>query len=73
MQSEDGTVGREFLLRVLTEGRVSVTQQKESESGTLVLAKDGILDVRVFEERVGRRIVHTLARKFDIPIHLFYN
>jgi hypothetical protein len=73
MQSEDGVVGREFVLHVLADEKVTISQQKGSPQGTLVLAKDGVLDVRIIPDPVSRRMIRTFSRKFDIAIHLFYN
>jgi len=73
MQSEDGIVLREFLIRVLIENGVTVTPHQGSTTGHLVLGKGDVLDVRQIPEEVHRRMVHALARKFDIAKHLFYN
>jgi len=70
-QSIDGTVGREYVLRILQENGVSVAPN--SESGELVLTKDNIIDSRKLPEIVGRRLVHYLSRRFKVHIHLFYN
>ena len=72
MRSEDGVVGREMVIRVLTENGVSVTPQKNTDLGNLVLAKNGTLEVRKFEDEVGRKLVRALSMKFEIPIHFFY-
>lgn len=72
MQSENGIVGREFVLRVLQENGVSISPQKGTAQGHLVLVKGEILEVRVLEQEVGRRMVRALSLKFSIPIHLFY-
>jgi hypothetical protein len=68
----DGTVSREFVLRILVEGGVSVAQQKDSDVGMIVLAKGDILDVRVIPDPVSRPMIHRFSREFGIAIHLFY-
>lgn len=73
MQSIDGRVGREFVIRVLQENGVSVSQQKDAPTGELILAKNGVLLSTMIPTIVGRRMIHTFARKFSIAIHLFYN
>ena len=38
-----------------------------------VMIKDGTVLAEVLPERVSRRTLHYLSRKFNIPIHHFYN
>lgn len=73
MQSEDGVVGREFLIRVLIDNGVTVSPQKGSILGHLVIAKGTVLEVRVIPEIVCRQMVRAFSIKFEVPIHLFYN
>ena len=73
MLSDDGTVAREYVLRILGEGGVTISPQKDSKTGELVLAKNGYLDVRCIPDPVSRRMVHRFSRTFGIAIHLFYS
>ena len=38
-----------------------------------VFAKGEIIDVRRMPEEFSRRLVNQLARKFGIPVHIFWN
>ncbi len=73
MQSLYGAVSREYAIRTLTENGVSVSQQKGSNNGELVIAKGEVLEVRSLEDSINRKMVRNLSRKFEVPIHLFYN
>jgi hypothetical protein len=73
MQSIDGTVAREYVIRILAENGVSVLPQKGSKNGELVFAKGSVLEVRTLPNPVSRRTVHYLSRKFETAIHLFYS
>ena len=73
MQSLDGTVSREYAIRILTDSGVSVSPQKGSNNDELVLAKSGYLEVRVLPDPISRKMIHYLSRKFEVSIHLFYS
>lgn len=38
-----------------------------------VLGKDLVRDVQEFPESVSRQTLHYLSRKFNVPIHHFFN
>lgn len=38
-----------------------------------VLTKGNVTEARKITEFVGRRTLHYLQRKFDVPIHHFYH
>lgn len=38
-----------------------------------VLGKDLVRDVQEFPESVSRRTPHYLSRKFNVPLHQFFN
>ena len=61
------------MIRILTEGKVSVAQQKRLSTGAMVLAKDDVLEVRVLPDPVSRRMIQRFSKKFHIPFHLFAN
>lgn len=73
MQSYDGTVPRDYVIRILQESGVSVSPQKGASNGEMVLAKGDVLEVRSLPNPISRKMTHYLARKFDVAIHLFYN
>jgi hypothetical protein len=71
MSIEDGDVRCETVIQVLQAHGVSVSRQKDSDM--VIIAKGDVVDVRRLDSLVGRRMLHYLQRKFDIPIHHFYN
>lgn len=74
MNSNDGTVSREAALRVLIENGVKVDQEKDGPPGMLVLNKDNVVvEARPIPDRLVKKTVRYFARKFDIPIHKFYD
>ncbi len=38
-----------------------------------VFEKGTIVEAHRLPDPVGRKLIHYLARTFDVPIHLFYN
>lgn len=67
-----GEVPLRWVEDVLRAHGVELSRDKEDERIT-VLAKGAYVESYTFQNRVGRRILHRLKRKFDIPIHHFYH
>jgi len=71
----EGHVSRDDVLQVLKDNSVSVTKDESGEhpSGMYILEYDGNIECMELPEYCGRRLLHTFARKYNIPIHFFYN
>jgi hypothetical protein len=50
-----------------------VSLQEGATDGTMVLAKDNVLETRVIPDEVGKKLLHYFERQFKVPIHHFYN
>jgi len=61
------------VFRVLRRHNVIVLAQVDGLPGMLVFSRDGVIDVRRKPERFRKKILHHLARKFDIPVFEFWN
>jgi len=48
-------------------------RRKRAQNGALVIAKGEDLEVRALSDPIKRKMIRYLARKFEVPIHLFYN
>ena len=64
-----GTVKKSAVLRVLRNNGVSVTDDGDKT----ILSKGEICEVYYFPPSLNRRMLHTLARKYVIPVHYFYH
>lgn len=73
MTHEMDTVLAEDAIQVLIHFDVDVRPQKGGCDGMLVISKNGTIDVRRFSERLRKRVIFSLSRKFQIPIHYFWN
>lgn len=51
----------------------SVEGNPDSLTEETVIVKDGIPEVHCFGPVVKRRMLNTLARKYDVPVHHFWN
>jgi len=58
---------------VLRAHGVALSRNGSGESATTTMAKDAVVVAMVLPEFVGRRVLHQLQRKFNIPIHHFYH
>ena len=73
MTYEMDTVLAENARQVLIHFKVNVRPQEGGFDGMFVSSKNGIIDVRRFSGRFRKRVVHSLARKFKIPVQYFWN
>ena len=58
---------------VLESYAVSVCRRNENGKVVTVMSKNSVVIALVLSERVGRRVLQLLQRKFGVPIHHFYN
>lgn len=68
----DDTVPLVDVLLVLKTKQVSLSAVDESIH-RYILAKDGHIEERTFTDPVGKHELHYLARKFEVPIYLFWH
>jgi hypothetical protein len=67
----EGDVSKEILISVLRANGVDVSNQEDT--GMTVFAKGDVIEVVNLDPFVRRKMVHWFQRKFNVPIHLFYN
>ena len=67
-----GVVPGTDVMDVLRRHRVEVSRVSV-ESSDFVLVKGSVTEVQRIPDSVRRRTLHYLARKFDIPIHHFFD
>jgi hypothetical protein len=67
----NGDIDLDVVLRVLQACGVAVSQQPEKDLFTF--EKDDIIEVYELDPTVKRRMIQRFSRKFNIPIHYFYN
>ena len=70
--SGSGKVRRETVIDVLRRHGVAV-YPRETGSDILILCKGDVIEVLLLPPVVERRLLHYLQRKFDVPIHHFFN
>lgn len=63
-----GTVKKSVALKVLRNNGASVID----EGDRTIINKGDITEVYYFPSLLNRRMVHTLARKYNVSIHFFY-
>lgn len=69
-----GEVSRETVLEVLVAHGVGVSRKGQNGNAqSFTFAKDGTVLSVVLYEDVGRRVLQSLKRRLDIPIHHFYH
>ena len=64
-----GAVTRHDVLRVLCSAGVRIVKDGDE----FTLSADDVLESQRLPASVPRRMVHRLARLFDVPIHSFYH
>lgn len=64
-----GAVTRHDVLSVLCKAGVRIVH----EGDEFTLSNDSVLESQRLPANIPRRMVHRLARLFDIPIHSFYH
>ena len=64
----DGALPRKHVINVLEENGVGVTKKK----GKYILSVPKFVEIQFLPEMLPRRLVHHLARRFDIDPFLFY-
>jgi hypothetical protein len=74
----DGSVSRVIVLRVLEIHEIDLSSGKRDNPFPLTIAAKGTdpketLQVHALPERLNRRMLQYLARRYDVPIHHFYN
>ncbi len=67
-----GVVARANVIDVLRRHQVEVSRASV-DSPEFVLVKGSVTEVQPIPDSVRRQTLHYLARKFDIPIHHFFN
>jgi hypothetical protein len=68
-----GNVCKKTVIEVLKAHGVGVSMQENSTDGTVVLAKDDLLETRIIPDECGKRLLQYFQRRFNVPIHHFYN
>ena len=71
--ADSGEVLRDTVVHVLERHGVGVEISHLNGRAEAIPARNGVVVAYVLPGRVGRRMLHTLKRKFDIPIHHFYH
>jgi hypothetical protein len=71
--SESGEVDRDVVIAVLRQNGVDVHGQDDGPEDMLVLAKGNKVEGQRLPKMVSRKMLHYLARKYDIYIHHFYH
>jgi hypothetical protein len=71
--SDTGKVVRKTVIEVLRAYGVEVSPQESAPNGMMTLSQGDVLDSRIIPEEVGKKMLHYLERKFQIPLHHFYN
>lgn len=71
--SEGGEVDREIIIAVLRANGIDVHGQDEGPQDMLVIVKGDLIEAQQLPKRVSRKMVHYFSRKYNVPIHLFYN
>ena len=64
-----GAVTRHDVLSVLCKAGVRIVRDGDE----FTLSNDGVLESQLLPVSIPRRMVHRLARLFDVPIHSFYH
>jgi hypothetical protein len=66
---DDGSVPSGNVVAAMKAAGISVTQVGEN----VVFVKDGVPEGYTFKVRVGRKLLHTLHRKYGVKIEWFYH
>ena len=69
----NGEVPKTDVLYVLKANGVEVRVESHNGAEMYILTKGSIVEAHQLDSHVGRRVLHGLQRKFEIPIHQFYN
>lgn len=69
----DGSLTTREVLAVLGSFGVESYPQKEDPTMTVLVGKDQPPIAYKFGDRIARRMIHQLSRKYGIPIFRFYN
>ena len=72
MRSDDGTASKQDVIKVLETNGVEVSPQDGGFDGMVVLEKGGTVEARRLPDRPGKKLLHYIARKYEIPIYKFY-
>lgn len=67
------TVIRSTVIDVLRLSGVEVQEEEDGPPGMMILAKGDYIETRDIPADCGTKLLHYLARKFDVPIHHFFN
>lgn len=73
--ADDGSIPTKTAVDVLRAHGIGVCirQATDDSDEQTLMVKDLVVDAQTFPLAVNRRMVHRIARKFDIPIHYFYH
>jgi hypothetical protein len=71
--SETGEISFADAIKVLEKNNVSVSKEENGSADMYVLAKGDVVKVERLTDPVSRKMVHYLARIFDIGVHEFYH
>jgi hypothetical protein len=66
----DSTVNRTVVITVLRRFGVGVSLESD---GKVLLARQGRIEATIMPDWVGKRMLHYLARRYEIPIHFFWH
>jgi hypothetical protein len=72
LRSEDGTAPKATVLKVLELKGVTITDQVGGFDDMKVFEKGNVVESHRLPDPVGKKMLHYLARVFEVPIHLFY-
>ena len=71
--SETGEISFADAIAVMEKNGVSVSKEENGTADMYVLAKGEIVKVERLTDPISRRMVHYLARTFNIGVHEFYH
>jgi hypothetical protein len=72
MAEEDQLVDRTTVINVLQRHGVEVSLLP-GQKDVALFVKGDIIEVKILPSEAGRKFLHYLARKFDVPVHHFWN
>jgi len=66
-----GDVELDVVIKILQACNVAISRQ--TEKNLIIFEKDEIIEVHELGLAVSRRMIQRFSRKFNVPIHYFYN
>ena len=71
--TDTGKVYKKTVVDVLRAHGVGVSMQDGATDGSMVLAKGEVVETRIIPDEVGKKLLHYFERRFEVPLHHFYN